>query len=138
MLTSIPAKACGKAIVFNCGHKFHTSCLSQAGCQRQVFGQNTELWNCYICLKHQVFSEKKTLFSDDQENEIIVVTSEVDEEPPIELVNEITNQRVVQAHQYLSAMKRLRNNSEGVEASFKSIFDRDDFQLNLSCKPEEQ
>ena len=132
MFNSISAKACGKAIVFNCGHKFHTSCLSQAGCQRQVFGRNEESWLCYICLKHQAFS------LDDKENEIIVVTSEVDEEPPIELVNEITNQQVVQAHQYLSAMKRLRNNSEGVEASFKSIFDRDDFQLNLSCKPEEQ
>ena len=66
LFNSISAKACGKAIVFNCGHKFHTSCLSQAGCQRQVFGRNEESWLCYICLKHQAFS------LEDKENEIIV------------------------------------------------------------------
>ena len=57
-----------------------------------------------------------------------------EDEPPIELVTEITNQQVVQAHQYVNVMKRLRS-IEG----FKSIFDRDEFQLNLSCiKPEDQ
>ena len=127
------AKACGKAVVFNCGHncKFHCSCLSKAGCLRKNFDKRQELWLCYICLKNQATCEE-------DDSQIVVAEDSLDDvndEPPLELVNEITNQQVVQAHRYVRQMKRLRNTFG--EEGYNSIFDRDDFELNLSCKPTE-
>ena len=75
----------------------------------------------------------------EEDDSQIVVAEEglddVNDEPPLELVNEITNQQVVQAHRYVRQMKRLRNTFG--EEGYNSIFDRDDFELNLSCKPTE-
>ena len=95
-----------------------------------------EVWLCYICLKNQA------IFEDEQDQ--LVDTNEEqdqDEQPPDELINEITNQNVVQAHHYVKAMKKLQNfDFDFTEKNSKnsSIFDRDDFQLNLSRKPEDQ
>ena len=109
-----------------------------------MFGQEAggeELWLCYICLKNN-----QAVFVEDEQDYQLVIDTNVEEdqdEPPDELINEITNQNVVQAHHYVKAMKKLQNynfeNSENNSTAVQSsIFDRDDFQLNLSRKPEDQ
>ena len=86
--------------------------------------------------------KNQAIFEDEQDQ--LVDTNEEqdqDEQPPDELINEITNQNVVQAHHYVKAMKKLQNfDFDFTEKNSKnsSIFDRDDFQLNLSRKPEDQ
>ena len=125
------AKASGKAVVFQCGHKYHCNCLANAGCLRQVFDKGEELWLCYTCLKHQAIEDN----CDD--NVIVANTHEDgdrddDDQPPDELVKEITNQQVVKAHAYV---KRLKERSSYDENNSKSIFDSDCFKLNLSNKP---
>ena len=113
------AKAGGRAVVFQCGCKFHCTCLSTAGCKRQVFDQGQDIWLCYTCLQRQTIRER-----DDQ----IVIDEEVPEDqPPIELVQEITNQQVVKAHAYMKKLKAKK--TEHV-----SVFDREDFALKLSRK----
>ena len=120
--------------------------MSQAGCKRQVFGQEIaggeELWLCYICLKNN-----QAIFAEDEQNQLVIDTNveEDQDEPPDELINEITNQSVVQAHQYVKAMKKLQNynfenstEENSTSNTTASIFDREDFQLNLSRKPEDQ
>ena len=114
-----------------------------------MFGQEAggeELWLCYICLKNN-----QAVFVEDEQDYQLVIDTNVEEdqdETPDELINEITNQNVVQAHHYVKAMKKLQNynfeNSENSSSNstaavvHSSIFDRDDFQLNLSRKPEDQ
>ena len=111
----------GKGIVFQCGHKYHSSCLSNAGCLRQVFDKGQDLWLCYICLKTQPSAVE-------DENQIVKV-DEIDDEPPAELINDITNQQVVKAHNYIIKLKRVNSWQTG---DHTSIFDTDGFKLNLS------
>ena len=102
----------------------------------QIIFLGEEVWLCYICLKNQAIIE-------DEQDQLVDTNEEQDqdEQPPDELINEITNQNVVQAHHYVKAMKKLQNfDFDFTEKNSKnsSIFDRDDFQLNLSRKPEDQ
>ena len=117
------AKACGKAVVFQCCHKYHQSCLSNAGCLRQVFDKGQDLWLCYACLKSRATIE--------DENQIVIsAEQDEDEEAPSELVNDITNQQVVKAHALIKGMKKNRSLLQDEEAP--SIFQREDFKLKLS------
>ena len=54
---------------------------------------------------------------------------EIDDEPPAELINDITNQQIVKTHEYIRKLKRV--NSWQTE-DHTSIFDTDEFQLKLS------
>ena len=102
----------GQNIVFECGHKYHSQCLSKAGCQKK--GQK---WLCYLCLKNegQIIQEDEVEIQDDEEN--------FEEK----IVNEIIDQQVVKAHSYLGKLK--------AKDTQESIFEREDFSLNLSPKP---
>ena len=60
--------------MFQCKCKYHNSCLSNAGCQRQVFDKGQDLWLCYNCMKTQPSTME-------DENQIVKV-EECDDEPP--------------------------------------------------------
>ena len=87
---------------------------------------------------------KNQAIIEDEQDQLVDTNEEQDqdEQPPDELINEITNQNVVQAHHYVKAMKKLQNFdfdfTKEKNGKNSSIFDRDDFQLNLSRKPEDQ
>ena len=118
----------GKGIVFQCKHKYHSSCLSNAGCLRQVFDKGQDLWLCYTCLSLQPSTAE-------DENQIVKVEEFDNDELPAELINDITNQQVVKAHNYIKKLKRTNTWQTG---DHTSIFDTDGFQLNLSTAPSDE
>ena len=118
----------GKGIVFQCKHKYHSSCLSNAGCLRQVFDKGQDLWLCYTCLSLQPSTAE-------DENQIVKVEEFDNDELPSELINDITNQQVVKAHNYIKKLKRANTWQTG---DHTSIFDTDGFQLNLSTAPSDE
>ena len=123
------AKCCGKAVVFQCSHKYHQSCLTNAGCSRQV-PDGQESLMCYSCLKSQSVSKRDA-------TEIVVVDQDLEQNedgPPKDLVNDITNQRVVKAHAYVTKLKEVSS----LQSDHKSIFDSDEFKLKLSSNPLEE
>ena len=111
----------GKGIVFQCKHKYHSSCLSNSGCLRQVFDKGQDLWLCYTCLSLQPSTAE-------DENQIVKVEEFDNDELPSELINDITNQQVVKAHNYIKKLKRANTWQTG---DHTSIFDTDGFKLNL-------
>ena len=70
----------------------------------------------------------------EDENQIVKV-EEIDDEPPAELINDITNQQVVKAHEYIRKLKKVNSWQTG---DHTSIFDTDEFQLKLSTAPSEE
>ena len=106
----------GRAIVFQCQHKFHMKCLSSAGCLRQLFDQGEDMWLCYICMERQAIRENQ--------DEIIVSEEHDHEQLPMEIVQEITNQQVVKAHAYMTKLKAKKTEQS-------SLFD---IKLKLSPK----
>ena len=56
-------------------------------------------------------------------------------EPPTELINDITNQQVAKAHNYIKKLKKANTWETGDHIS---IFDTDGFQLNLSTAPSDE
>jgi hypothetical protein len=154
------AKACGKAVVFQCNHKYHSSCLNNAGClsspkqiKKPTHGSKVkpgQEWLCYTCLKSQATTDNTTDHEDHQEEhsdnadqDTILERSLEEDEPPASIVREITNQRVVKAHAYISRSKTFSYSSTKAESSTStstststlSIFDKESFKLNLSPRP---
>ena len=56
-------------------------------------------------------------------------------EPPAELFNDITNQQVIKAQNYI---KKLKGANTWQTGDHTSIFDTDGFQLNLSTAPSDE
>ena len=106
--------------MFQCKHKYHSSCLSNAGCLRQVFDKGQDLWLCYTCLSLQPSSAE-------DDNQIVKVEEFDNDELPAELINDITNQQVVKAHNYIKKLKRANTWQTG---DHTSIFDTDGCKLN--------
>ncbi len=123
------AKQCGRAVIFQCSHKFHASCLKRSGCLSR-----SNQFTCYTCMRLETTAAATASKSEDSDmlldhiRDEVVANDEVGDEAPEEIVNEITNQRVVKAHAYMAKFKS--------GAKQDSIFDRDNFALELAPQPE--
>jgi hypothetical protein len=143
----------GRCIVFQCGHKYHMSCLAMAGCA-VISDLGEETWHCYKCVtKNNRGTDKLTRESESA----AAPPGAAGDRPPVSLgdkeLSDITDQKMVVAKAYLdkfkaakppmevmkdmaaaaTATKREHFHVEGAEGneSEMSIFDRADFPLKM-------
>ena len=108
------------AIVFQCGHSFHVSCLERAGCLFFVNAGNgdrdgadskpvDEHWQCYSCVtKNLVRALTKTNESDANQASLTTERSTKTSQDIVtksDVVEEITNRHVRRALEFLSRYK---------------------------------
>ena len=145
-------------IIFNYRHKYHITCLAAVGCSVvSNFGEQT--WYCYLCMqaKNQGTSEVSHPKANEESSHNLSQTSkpELDED----MLQNIMDQRVAKAREYLSAYKQgtspllvleqmnrakttdpseVEEEKQKLEALVNeqaSIFDRPEFALKLWAVP---
>ena len=125
----------GHCNLFQCGHKYHLTCLQMAGCvvvmkgtmQRHVLTADacgSEEWQCYHCISAKISTNStedsyctKTFSTSTSDKSQLKETEQWKE-----TVEEITNHRIVKAQIYL---KRFQNHQRhpNLEDTDKSIID---------------
>ena len=95
------------ALLFQCGHKYHLSCLQKAGCVI-ITALGEEKWQCYKCLARQTLNSSET-------TEVGTIISALGDETSESKLNEdelesITNQDLVRAKAYIDKMKIVGEN----------------------------
>ena len=117
-------------IVFQCTHKYHANCLKKAGCVLLDVNAEDQLetWQCYVCLS-TVAQSAVTQTEEISNSETNAQTA--NELNPDEY-DDITNQRVVRARDYLSKMRARSARQQSMKTT---VFDDPDFELKLSPAP---
>ena len=141
------------SIVFQCSHTYHIACLEKAGCLFVVSSNpdepGEEQWQCYSCVTKNLVRVCALDTDSERQSKTSLEGVTRHDVTQRDVVDEITNQRVAKAKDYMSLYKTPRSylrvidsmNNPGAKSSdfvvtpHTSVFELPDFNLKLSPDP---